>query len=79
MVVGALIPSVVKANVALNFQQGDFTMKGQEILDQIMPGLVPAILVVIVYWALKKNIKPIYLILGVMVVSIILYALGILK
>lgn len=54
-------------------------MKGQEILDQIMPGLVPAILVVIVYWALKKNIKPIYLILGVMVVSIILYALGILK
>ncbi len=54
MVVGALIPSVVKANVALNFQQGDFTMKGQEILDQIMPGLVPAILVVIVYWALKR-------------------------
>ena len=79
LVVGALIPSVVKANVALNFQQGDFTMKGQEILDQIMPGLVPAILVVIVYWALKKNIKPIYLILGVMGVSIILYALGILK
>ena len=79
MVVGALIPSVVKANVALNFQQGDFTMKGQEILDQIMPGLVPAILVLVVYWALKKNIKPIYLILGVMVVSIILYALGILK
>lgn len=76
---GALIPSVVKANVALNFQQGDFTMKGQEILDQIMPGLVPAILVLVVYWALKKNIKPIYLILGVMVVSIILYALGILK
>lgn len=54
MVVGALIPSVVKANIALNFKQGDFTMKGQEILDQIMPGLVPALLVGIVFWALKK-------------------------
>ncbi len=54
-------------------------MKGQEILDQIMPGLIPAVLVGIVYWALKKDVKPIYLILGVMVVSIILAALGILK
>lgn len=79
MVVGALIPSVVKSTIALNFKQGDFTMKGQEILDQIMPGLVPALLVGLVYWALKKNVKPIYLILGVMVFSIILSAMGILK
>lgn len=79
MVVGALIPSVVKANVALNFTQGDFTMKGQEILDQIMPGLLPAALVGLVFWALKKNVKPIYLILGVMVLSILLAALGILQ
>lgn len=79
MVVGALIPSVVKANVALNFKQGNFSMKGQEILDQIMPGLLPALLVGIVFWALKKNVKPIYLILGVMFFSIILASLGILK
>ncbi len=79
MVVGALIPSVVRANIALTFKQGELTMKGQEILDQIMPGLIPAVLVGIVYWALKKDVKPIYLILGVMVVSIILAALGILK
>ena len=79
MVVGALIPSVVRANIALTFKQGELTMKGQEILDQIMPGLIPAVLVGIVYWALKKDVKPIYLILGVMVVSIILAALGIWK
>lgn len=79
MVVGALIPSVVRANIALTFKQGELTMKGQEILDQIMPGLIPAVLVGIVYWALKKDVKPIYLILDVMVVSIILAALGILK
>lgn len=79
MVVGALIPSVVKTNVALNFKQGNFTMKGQDILNQIMPGLLPALLVGFIFWALKKNVKPIYLILGVMVLSIILAALGILK
>ncbi|MEX1484210.1 MULTISPECIES: PTS system mannose/fructose/sorbose family transporter subunit IID [Enterococcus] len=79
MVVGALIPSVVKANITLNFKQGNFSMKGQDILDQIMPGLLPALLVGLVFWALKKNVKPIYLILGVMVLSIVLAALGILK
>lgn len=79
MVVGALIPSVVKANVALKFTQGNFTMKGQTILDQIMPGIVPAILVAVVYWLLKKDVKPIYLILGVMILAILLASVGILK
>nr|WP_199700153.1 PTS system mannose/fructose/sorbose family transporter subunit IID [Atopobacter sp. AH10] len=79
MVVGALIPSVVKANIALSFKQGSFTMSGQKILDQIMPGLLPAMLVAGVYFALKKNIKPIYLILGVMVLSVVLSAAGCLK
>lgn len=41
---GALIPSVVKANITLNFKQGNFSMKGQDILDQIMPGLLPRII-----------------------------------
>lgn len=79
MVVGALIPSVVKATVALNFSQGKFNMKGQTILDQIMPGLIPAALVGVVYWLLKKNVKPIWLILGVMVFAVLMHVLGILK
>ena len=79
MVVGALIPSVIKANVALSFQQGDVNMKGQEILDQIMPGIIPALLVFAVYVMLSKKVKPIYIILILMVCSIALYALGILN
>ena len=54
-------------------------MKGQDILDQIMPGLLPALLVGLVFWALKKNVKPYLLNFGVMVLSIVLAALGILK
>lgn len=79
MVVGALIPTVVKANVAVAFHQGGFTMKGQTILNQIMPGMVPALLVLGSYFALKKNVKPLWLILIVMILAVILYAGGILK
>lgn len=79
MVVGALIPSVIKATVALSFHQGEVTMKGQEILDQIMPGIIPALLVFGVYVLLSKKVKPIYLILIIIILSIALYALGILN
>ena len=63
MVVGALIPSVIKANIAFEFAQGDVTMKGQDILNQIMPGIIPAALVFLVYYLLGKKVKPVYLIL----------------
>ena len=62
-VVGALMPTVVKANVALTFKQGDLKMTGTEILDQIMPGLIPAALVALVYWMLGKKVKPVWIIL----------------
>ena len=44
-VVGALIPTVVKANIAANFKSGDVTLEGQAIVDQIMPSLVPVLVV----------------------------------
>lgn len=78
-VIGALIPSVVRANIAFKFSQGDFSMTGQEVLDQIMPGLIPAVVVFGVYFALKKDVKPVTLILIVMVLSVVLYALNILN
>ncbi len=78
-VVGALISTVVKANVALTFTQGDLKMTGTEILDQIMPGLIPAALVAFVYWMLGKKVKPVWIILLIIVVSIACAAFGILK
>lgn len=78
-VVGALMPTVVKANVALNFKQGDLKMTGTEILDQIMPGLIPAALVALVYWMLGKKVKPVWIILMIIVASILCAVFGILK
>lgn len=72
MVVGGLIPLVVKANLAFTFKQGSLSMTGTEILDQIMPGLIPAALVAVVYWLLGKKVKPVYIILMIIVLSVLL-------
>ena len=79
MVVGALIPTVIKANLSFTFKQGSLEMTGDEILTQIMPGLIPALLVFAVYYLLGKKVKPIYIILLIMVLSVGLYTLNILK
>ncbi|WEV50886.1 PTS system mannose/fructose/sorbose family transporter subunit IID [Lactobacillus sp. ESL0731] len=79
MVVGGLIPTVVKPNLALKFKQGSLTMTGNQILNQIMPGLLPAALVFGVYYLLGKKVKPIYIILIIIVLAIVLYVLGIMK
>lgn len=78
MVVGALISTVVKANIGLNFVQGTLSMTGNDILNQIMPGLIPAGLVAAVFWMLGRKVKPVTIIMLIIVLSIVLNALGIL-
>ena len=78
MVVGALAATMVKVNLAFTFKQGKLTMTGNSILDQIMPGLLPAAVVAGIYYLLGKKIKPVYVILIVLVVSVALNAMHIL-
>lgn len=78
MVVGGLIPTVIRARVGLEFVQGDVVMKGQEILDSILPGMIPVILCGGVYYLLSKKIKPITIILIVLILSLVLGFTGIL-
>lgn len=72
MVVGGLIPTVIRAKIGVTFTQGNVIMKGQEILDSILPGMIPVALCVMVYYLLSKKIKPISIILIILVISIIL-------
>lgn len=79
-VVGALIPTVVTANVSYVYTSGEVEMSLQEILDQIMPALIPACMVALIYWLLgKKGMSSTKAILLVMVLSIIFYNLNILS
>ena len=78
-VVGALIATVVKANVTATFVSGEISVTGQEILVLIMPFLTPAAVVGGVYWLLgRKKMTSSKAILLVMILSIVLHAVGIL-
>ncbi|MGL9784989.1 PTS system, mannose-specific IID component [Enterococcus sp. DIV0837a] len=80
-VVGALIPSVVKMNVAVVFQSGKVKLPIQtEILDKIMPALLPAVLTIIVYKLIaSKKMTVIQIIFSVIIFALILSFFGILK
>lgn len=76
MVVGAMIPSYV----ALSFPE-ELTLFGtvgvQSIFDSIIPNLLPALFVGLLYYIFKKkNVGIVALILGIIVVSILLSLLG---
>ncbi|MBN7273797.1 PTS fructose transporter subunit IID [Ligilactobacillus pobuzihii] len=80
-VVGALVPSVVKMNVALTFQTGKVKMGIQkEVLDQIMPALLPVALTFIVYKLIaSKKMTVIQIIFALIILSLVLSFFGILK
>lgn len=80
-VVGALIPAVVKVNVGLSFASGEISLPIQsEILDKIMPSLLPAGLTLIIYKMISsKKISIINIIFLVIGVSLILSYFGVLK
>ena len=80
MVVGSLIPTVVKIFSPVKFHTGKVTLSLQsDIFDKIMPGLLPVCLAALVYWLLgKKSWTPTRIILLVIVVCIFGAATGIL-
>lgn len=60
------------------FKTGDVELNIQETMDQIMPMMVPALLVGVIYWLLgKKYFNYTRAILSIIVLAIILKALGI--
>lgn len=78
-VIGALIPTVIRANVPYVFTAGKVEMKLQGIFDQIMPALIPVALVALVYWILgKKKMNSTKTIFLLMLLAIVLFNLKIL-
>lgn len=54
-VVGGLIPSVITYKLELTYKMGEVTLSVQEMLDKILPGLVPLGIVFLSYWLLGKK------------------------
>ncbi len=79
-VVGALIATSVKVQTALNFKVGEVSLALQtDILDQIMPALLPVLLTALVYKLLgNKKWTPTKLILLIIVIALVCSFFGIL-
>lgn len=79
-VVGALIPTVVTAKTAFVYKKGDISIDLQaDVLDKIMPALLPVAIVILTYWLLgRKHLNSTRVIFILMILSIILFNLKIL-
>ncbi|MGX7265430.1 PTS system mannose/fructose/sorbose family transporter subunit IID [Enterococcus crotali] len=54
-VVGGLIPSVITYKLELTYKMGEVTLSIQEMLDKILPALIPLSIVMMSYWLLGKK------------------------
>lgn len=54
-VIGALIPSVISAAFVYEFKNGGVKVTVQSLADQVMPGLAPALVVLLTYWLLGRK------------------------
>lgn len=78
-VVGALIYSTVSVHTPLTFTFGDVALPFQEgVLDLIFPNVLGIIITAIVYRLIKKGVNLSLIIIGIIVISCICAAFGIL-
>lgn len=79
VVVGALICTVVAVTAPGTFAMGDVNQKVQDLLDGIMPGLLPLCVTAFVYWLLsRKGMTSNKAIIIVIVIGLVLGCTGIL-
>lgn len=78
IVIGAMTASMVTIHVPLVFGSGAEKIKVQGILDQIVPGILALGAFGLIYWLLGKKVKPLVIIAGIAVISILAAWVGIL-
>ena len=80
VVVGALLPSIVRINIPYEFIWGDIKMSLGDTINQIMPFLPHLLMAVFCYWLLgRKNMTSTKLILFVLCFAILANFFGILS
>ncbi len=71
MVIGGMSASMISINVPLTLGSGEGATKVQDMLNNIMPGLLPLSAFGIIYWLLKREVKPTTILVGIAVVGIL--------
>lgn len=68
-VVGAMPALFMSITTPIEIGSGEGVVTLQQVLDQIAPGIVPLSLTFLVYFLLKKDVKPTYLLLALLVLG----------
>lgn len=76
MVIGGMTASNVIFELTAKVGGGKIAVPLQQYVDEIMLGFFPACFFLVLYWLLGKKVKTTTLLLGVIVVSIIISAIG---
>lgn len=78
-VIGSLIPTVINAKTPYVFVQGEVQFVLQDMLDKIMPSLLPVGIVALTYWLLgRKKLNSARVIILLIVLGVVLSKFGIL-
>ena len=78
IVIGAMIPSMVKVNLAAVINVNGATVVLQEIVDAVFPFLCPLLLVFACYKAIQKKVSGTWVMVILLVLGVVLTAVGIL-
>ena len=77
VVIGGMIPQIVKVPLALTWEMGGGTFVLQDVVDSIIPNLLPLLLSLAVYRQIMKGTKTNILIFVLIALGIVLTLLGI--
>ena len=75
--VGAMTATMVKIKLNWTINVGQTSVVVLDVIDSIMPGILSIVLVFVLMKLIKKGYRPISLVFGILVVSIVLAFLGI--
>jgi mannose/fructose/N-acetylgalactosamine-specific phosphotransferase system component IID len=88
IVIGGFVPSIMSAlttplqfhkSVTVSGKSVDQVVKLQDVLDKILPSLLPVLVVLLAYWMIKKlKWSPIWVLISLIVIAFVLSAIGIL-
>ena len=80
IVAGGFISALVYMNFAITFQSGESAIALQDVLDGLMPNLVPLLYTILMYYLInKKKVNVILLMLGTLLLGVVGVYLGILS
>jgi mannose/fructose/sorbose-specific phosphotransferase system IID component len=77
-VTGALVATLLKLTTPFTYENGDATIALQDQLDSILPGLLPLLASLGVFWLIRKRVSPVWVLIGALVVGLVAGYFGIL-